>query len=173
MHWVERAHAPLPNFQQKATRSRDRKGKIVNKETVRAFRKLARSRARASRFSTFRHSRRRPCPTTPSCRRIGWPTTTAVESARSMRLRFERALNGPSATELQKLMGKLLQLQQFQISPMLAQYGAEPHKRKPRPGAARPRMNAAGAFHALRDMLFELHAQATVSSPSRPHTLAS
>lgn len=80
--------------------------------------------------------------------------------ARSLKLRIERAGGKAAAADLQRLMALLQLMQQYIVSPLLAQMGAAKFKTEQHLFTeASKNENATGAFFALRDELTKLRAE--------------
>ena len=146
------------DFQNKNSWCRDRAGKIVNKQTVAAFQKLT-SRARESILNLPPLEQEAISYDVQVPPHKAGEYNAALESARSLRIRLETQANGPTAAELQKLMAILGSLQQFTVSPLLAQLGAAHFKKHPECYERAAVEEEMGCMHALLRCLCELQSE--------------
>ena len=155
------------NFQNKNSWCRDRAGKIVNKQTVSAFQKMtSRTREVVLNLPPLEQEAISYEVQVPPERAGDY--NAALESARSLRIRLENQAGGPTAAELQKLMSMLGTLQQFIVSPLLAEMGAARFKKHPQLYERAAHEEEMGCMHALERCLRELknegHGQIVVAA---------
>ena len=157
---LDAPRAPI-DFQKKDVWCKDRNYKLVNRDTVRAF----------TEKHLFHRATDKILNLPPIIKEaINYDVQMPEEfisvyngilgDARNLKLRIERAGGRATAQDLQRLMALLQHMQQYVVSPLLAQHGVAKFKSEQHLFLqASSNENATGAFFALRDELAKLRSE--------------
>jgi hypothetical protein len=157
---LDAPRAPI-DFQNRLVWCKNRDHRTVNRDTVRAFTDKSLFHRATDKILNLPDIDKLACNYEVRMSAEHVPTYNGIlADARNLKLRIERAGGRATAADLQRLMALLQLMQQYIVSPLLAQHGVARFKTDTHLfyEAARNE-NATGAFYALRDEIQLLRSQ--------------